>query len=389
MEVAWQGTRVAGPALCRIAVVHSNPRYLINMRLPLMTEMVRRGHAVFGMAPGLSADHQEILRKIGVTGVDFSQSPTGLNLFRDLLDTVRLSRIFKRLLVDVVFTNTAKSVIYGSVAARLADVPHRSALVSGLGYVYPGGGSHLSWKRKLIGMGVRRMYKVALALNEVVFFHNREDIDDLVRAGLLDRRRAVVVNGSGVPLDEYRPAAAPPSVCTFVYVGRFLGEKGVREYIAAARLVKAEAPKTRVLLVGARDPNPDALPQAEIDAAVREDVVEWPGSVADVKPWLHQASVFVLPSYYREGLPRSILEAMACGLPIITTDWIGCRETVVDGRNGFLVPIRDVDALAHAMRRFIEEPALVAKMGGESRRIAEDRFDARKVSSAMLDAIGL
>jgi glycosyltransferase involved in cell wall biosynthesis len=161
------------------------------------------------------------------------------------------------------------------------------------------------------------------------------------------------------------------------------------EFVEAARRIKAKYPDTRFLVLGGLDTNPGAISGKEVEGWVMEGLIEWPGHVADVRPYLAQASVFVLPSYYREGVPRSIQEAMAMARPIITTDAPGCRETVIPGVNGFLVPVRDVDALVSAMERFINEPELIEKMGKESRRIAEERFDVHKINRVLLEAMGL
>jgi len=168
-----------------------------------------------------------------------------------------------------------------------------------------------------------------------------------------------------------------------------LKEKGVYDFVEAARRVRKRYPAARFVLVGGGDQNPGSVTEAELGAWVAEGLVEWPGQVDDVRPWLARASVFVLPSYYREGLPRGSQEALAMGLPVITTDWVGCRETVKDGVNGFLVPVRDSNALARAMIRFIESPGLIGRMGLEGRRIAEERFDAHVINRRIMEVLGL
>ncbi|WP_331838638.1 glycosyltransferase family 4 protein [Hydrogenophilus thermoluteolus] len=171
-------------------------------------------------------------------------------------------------------------------------------------------------------------------------------------------------------------------------VAHMLREKGVLEFVAAARRIKANYPEVRFVLVGGLHPNPGSIQKEEIESWVREGVVEWAGQVADVRPWLAQTSVFVLPSY-REGVPRSTQEAMAMARPVITTDAPGCRETVMDGVNGFLIPPRDVDALVAAMERFIANPNLIRSMGTESRRLAEERFDVRVVNQRLMQILGI
>jgi Glycosyltransferase len=176
---------------------------------------------------------------------------------------------------------------------------------------------------------------------------------------------------------------------TFLLAARLLREKGIVEYAEAARLVRSRHADARFILLGGLDTNPGGLRRDEIDAWVSEGVLEWPGHVPDVRPWLARASVYVLPSYYREGVPRSTQEAMAMARPVITTDAPGCRETVIDGRNGFLVPPRDPMSLAEAMERFVLDPELIVSMGEESRRIAEERFDVKRINRRMMEAMDL
>ena len=233
------------------------------------------------------------------------------------------------------------------------------------------------------------LYRAAFRICDRVFFQNDEDAAHFIASGSLSPEKVVRVNGTGVDLARY--ALVPPvrKPVTFLLMARLLREKGICEYAAAARQVRARHPEARFVLLGGLDPNPGGLARDEVEVWVREGVLEWPGAVDDVRPWIAQASVYVLPSYYREGVPRSTQEAMAMGRPVITTDNVGCRETVVDGVNGFLVPVRDVDALVAAMEHFIAEPALIESMGRESRRLAEERFDIHRINAVMLEAMGI
>jgi glycosyltransferase involved in cell wall biosynthesis len=168
-----------------------------------------------------------------------------------------------------------------------------------------------------------------------------------------------------------------------------LKEKGIFDFVEAARLVRESYAGARFLIVGGTDQNPESIKESQLHAWVAEGILAWTGHVNDVRPWLAKSSVFVLPSYYREGLPRGNQEAMAMGRPIITTDWVGCRETVKDGVNGFLVPIREPKAVAQAMIRFIEAPELIEKMGLEGRRMAEERFDVHTINKQIMEVLGL
>ena len=197
----------------------------------------------------------------------------------------------------------------------------------------------------------------------------------------------MVVNGSGIDLAEY--AVAPvPAAPRFLLIARLLGDKGVREYAEAARRLRRQHPQARFSLVGWIDDSPDAIAQRELDGWVAEGALEFLGRLADVRPAIAAASVYVLPSYH-EGTPRTVLEAMAMGRAIITTDAPGCRETVMEGNNGLLIPVRSVPALVEAMERFIAEPGLAERMGRRSRQVAEAKYDVRKVNAVMLREMGI
>ena len=231
------------------------------------------------------------------------------------------------------------------------------------------------------------MYRLSLKRADAVFLLNDDDIHYVVRQGLVQPAQVVKLNGIGVNLAEWVPADTVNQPITFLLAARLLREKGIVEYAEAARIVKSQYPETRFILLGGVDPNPGSLNAQKVSEWVKEGLLEWPGHVA-VQPWLAQTSVYVLPSYYREGVPRSTQEAMAMGRAVITTDAPGCRETVVEGLNGFLVPVRDAVALADAMMRFIKQPALIETMGKASRMLAEERFDVHKVNAIMLATMG-
>ena len=214
-------------------------------------------------------------------------------------------------------------------------------------------------------------------------------MDFLPNADLVKRTAfpSSVVSGSGVDVTGYSVAPLPDKPC-FLLIARLLGDKGVREYAQAAQLVKTVYPEVVFRLVGWIDDNPDAITQRELDQWVDSGLLEFLGRLDDVRPAISGCSVYVLPSY-REGTPRTVLEAMAMGRPVITTDAPGCRETVIDRDNGFLVPVKDVQALADAMIKMIDSRGLVSKMGERSRQIAETKYDVHKVNALMLEGMGI
>ncbi len=361
----------------------------LNFRAPLLADLVAAGWRVEVLAPDWTAAQRQRLQAMGVRAASFPLARTGLNPVQDLRTFVAILRHLRRERPQAVFTYAAKTNVWGMLAAWLAGVPRRVAMVEGLGYAFTDGAQgRRSWKQRALGALLAGLYRLAFAAAHRVVVLNPDDARDLQRGCGLSPRKTVLLGGIGVPLDEWPPHSPHTDPMTFTLVARLLREKGVLEFLHAARRVKARHPATRFWVLGPLDDNPGGLREADLRPWLDDGTVEWPGAV-DVKPWLAQTSVFVLPSYYREGVPRSTQEAMAMGRPVITTDAPGCRETVVEGVNGFLVPPRDVDALERAMLRFIEEPALVARMGQESRRLAEERFDVRRANAVLMEMMGL
>lgn len=360
---------------------------LLGFRAPLISALQQVGLQVHVAAPGLPFGNalRQRLEDKGLTVHDLPLQRAGTNPLKDLLGILSLWRLMRQVHPDFVLGYTIKPVIYGSLAAWLAHVPHRFALVTGLGYAF-------TEKRSasLLGRLVQRLYALALARVEVVFSQNPDDAALFRKLGLVtERNRLCVVNGSGVDVATFDTAPLPAAPLRFLLIARLLGDKGVREYAAAAARVRALYPEVTFSLVGWIDENPDAISQAELDAWVAAGALEFLGRLGDVRPAIAGCHVYVLPSYYREGTPRTNLEAMAMGRAIITTDAPGCRETVVEGENGFLVPVKNVDALVEAMLRFVREPELAVRMGARSREIAEEKYDVRKVNAVMLQEMGI
>lgn len=347
--------------------------------------MVGNGHEVLAAAPGISPQIETELKKIGVAARSLPLDRTGMNPLQDLKLLWFLRNLFRKESPSLLLSYTIKPIIYGSLAARLARIPHVFSIVTGLGYVFLGE----TFKQRASGVLAKVLYRAALRRNQRVFFQNPDDLAEFRRLRLLARAdQAIRINGSGVNLDYYAPAPPVVAPVSFLMIGRLYREKGIHEYIEAARILKQRFPQARFQVVGAIDSNPSAIRPQELAAWQREKLIEHTGWVDDVRPHLRAASVYVLPSY-REGTPRSVLEAMAMARPIITTDAPGCRETVVHGQNGFLVPIKNAQALAEAMELFVRAPSMIPKMGDQSRRLAETKFDVHSVNRVMLAVMGL
>ena len=369
-----------------VAIVTSIAFSVANFRGPLIRRLVAQGIRVHALAPDYDATTRAAVRALGAEPVDISLERTGLKPMRDLADMVRLAATLRRLRPDLVFCYFIKPVIYGSLAARLAGIRRRYALVAGLGYLFTSDGTPETMRRRALRLLGSGLYGVAFRLCRRVFLQNSDDRDLLCDAGVLPRDRVVLVSGSGVDLARFTPSPSVTAPITFVLVARLLREKGILEYVEAARRIRADRPDTVFWLLGDVDSNPGGLTREQVAAWVADGIVEWPGQVPNVVAWLARSSVFVLPSY-REGKPRSTQEAMAMGLPVVTTDAPGCRETVEEGVNGFKVPVRDAQALEVALRRFVDDPDLIEPMGRESRRFAERLFDVNRINAVMLQAM--
>jgi len=368
----------------KIVVVASLAYSLVNFRGRLLAAMIDMGHSVLACAPDEDAETERQLRMMGVSYHRLPMIRTGTNPLDDLRTLTWLVGFLRREKPDVVLAYTQKPILYAGVASRLARQGRFYAMVSGLGHVFSDGGGGL------LRSAVSVLYRYALGRARAVFVFNRDDEGEMLRHHIL-RRDAVVVQvpGSGVDLSRYGqhpPPAGPP---TFLLVARLLCNKGHFEFAEAARIVRARHPEVRFGLLGPPDPGEMGVDMATIAAWQAEGVVEYLGETRDVRPYLAAATVVVLPSWYREGLPRTLLEAMATGRAVITTDMPGCREPVIPGETGYLVPARDAEALAAAMIRFVDHPALAVTMGAAGRKLAEQRFAVERVNDILLRTMDL
>lgn len=371
----------------RIVVVDGDLGYLVRFRGHLLRALVAGGHEVWAATPDPEPPAPTALDAMGVRYRRLPMQRTGMNPWQDLADGREAAAWLRSLEPDVVFAYGAKPITVALAAAARVGVPRRYAMLTGLGYAFVDDGRR-SVTRFIARTAQTVLYRSAFATCRRVIFHNRDDRDELVRRGIVAFDKTVVVGGSGVDLEHFDASPAPTRPPRFLFVGRLLGSKGLNELVRAAPLLRSEVPDGEVHLVGADDPNPDRVrPEALAEAERRGDVVLH-GQVDDVRPHLRACSVFVLPSY-REGLPRSALEALASGRTAIVTDVPGCREVVRDGRHGALVPVRDADALARAMIGYARDPGRIVREGKEARRTAEREFGTKAVTASMLDALEL
>lgn len=340
--------------------------FFCSHRLPLAEAALREGYEVI-VATRVTR-HGEAIRAAGLRLIPFEISRRGLNPFAELGTILRLAALYRHIQPDLVHHVTLKPVVYGSIAARLAGVQHMVNALAGLGWLFISRSFLAAPLRFLVQHLLRRLLAKGL-----VIVQNPDDSALLENLGIpLHRLR--LIRGSGVDLACYRPGPAPAGTPLVVLASRMLRDKGVREFVEAARLLKQQGVAARFVLVGVPDSgNPASLPIPMLESWVKEEAIEWWGQRNDMPMVYAEAHVACLPSY-REGLPKSLLEAAACGLPIVSTDVPGCREAVIHGETGLLVPPRDAPALAQALRRLLEDADLRRTMGDAGRRLAERDF---------------
>ncbi|WP_180058027.1 glycosyltransferase family 4 protein [Acinetobacter sp. YH12141] len=367
---------------------------VLNFRGKLLEAIASHGYDIHIMAPEFVSFPEE-QRKLQALGYHLHEIPmqrTGTNPVADLKTLLATYSLIKKIKPDYVLSYTIKPVIYGILAAWLAKVPYRFALITGLGYAFQNveHGSKRSFFQKV----VHGLYQQALSHSHKVFFQNPDDLKLFQDLKLVKPHLpTVIVNGSGVNVTDFNVLPFPVNTqnnpkLSFLLIARLLGDKGVREYAEAAKLIKQQHPEVEFHLVGWIDENPAAIQQSELDTWIADARLQYWGKLSDVRPAIAESSVYVLPSY-REGTPRTVLEAMAMGRAIITTDAPGCRETVIQGKNGFLVEIKSVTSLVDAMQEFIYNPKLIEQMGQRSREIALHKYDVHQVNRHMMQEMGL
>lgn len=380
--------------MARVALIGGFGDLVVKLRGSLIHALRKQGHEVVVCTPAPSAAAaagvQEGLRTLGARFVEAPLDRTSTNPFTEMASRSFYQRFMRDEAPDAVLAYNPKPVFYAVPAARRAGVRHISAMITGLGYAFVS----TSVSARLMAMVAMRLYRRALPQADCVIFQNSDDRAFFEHAGLLGGvRRVEQVAGPGVDLEQfpYVPFTEPPKTITYLFVGRLLRDKGVEDFVQAARALRQlrlDHHRMRFQIAGFVDSNPASVTAQDVAAWQSEGVVEYLGRLEDVRPALAASTVFVLPSR-GEGMPKSILEAMATGRPVVTTDAPGCRESIEDQVSGYLVPADSPPALAVGMEQFLEDPKLVLVMGRAARERAEAVFDSRKVNAQMLAAMGL
>jgi glycosyltransferase involved in cell wall biosynthesis len=327
------------------------------------------------------SDRQAQIAAAGIATIPFNIGRSGTNPLADVATLFRLWRVYRALAPDIVYQVALKPVLLGSLAARLAGVGRRVDALGGLGFLFGKTTGHHRALRVAARLGMTLLLR-----GDHTLVQNRADLDLLARAGV-PAQRLHLIAGAGVDLSSFQPRPEPSSGPVVVtLVSRMIWDKGVGEFVEAARLLAARGIDTRFRLVGRPDAeNPRSIDPEQLRRWDEDGVVTWVGYSGDVASIWAASHIAVLPSYYREGLPKALMEAAACGRPIVTTDLPGCRDAIVPNKSGLLVPARDAESLANAVQTLIEDPQRRRAMGAYARRDAEARFSDDQINGQILD----
>ena len=375
----------------KIIIIGTIASSLYTFRKDLILSLIDKGYTVYAFTSDSDETDLAKIAQLGAIPTYYKLSRGGLNPYEDLSNTISLYKKIKKIQPDVVFSYFIKPVIYGTLAAKLSRVPKKIAMIEGLGFAFTEQPEGYSKKAKIVQRVQVALFKLALPLADKVIFLNPDDPIDLLKSHHIGVKKIEVLGGIGLNLKDYpyQPISLE-SQTRFLFIARLIREKGIFDFVEAAKLVKKIYPNAIFTVLGGIDEHAHgAMTKFQLDELVQSNIIEYPGQVNNVSEWIANSDVFVLPSYYREGVPRSTQEAMAVGRAIITTDVPGCRETVVDGVNGFLVPKWNPQALAEKMIHFIENPEQIQVMGEESYKIAKEKFDARIVNERLLKILGV
>ncbi len=392
----------------KLLVLSANPDWMLLHRHELLEDFARSGCEITAAASGPRERASSVLAGLGGKYVPLGIKSKSLNPFGFLRDLGEVSRLVAREKPDAIFCYTIKSVIWGALAAWRHNVRRVYPLMCGLGYAFMPASSV---KQRLVAAAGSLLYRLVFRRATCVFFENKDDVELLESRGILKKKTArCVLNGAGINLDHFAVEpmdheSAAAGKMNFLFVARLLKSKGLPEFAAAARLLRERHPEWQFHVVGPLDNGPDGVPTADVEAWVKEGAIQWHGSQSDVRPFFKACHAFVLPTWYREGVPRTLLEAIAMGRPVITTDSVGARETVtldsisrdrlrtgtavVEGENGFLIRPQSAGALAAALEQFGTSPERFDAWAAASRRLAETRFEVHAVNRDFLRHMSL
>ncbi|HBE68359.1 MAG TPA: glycosyltransferase family 1 protein [Planctomycetaceae bacterium] len=363
----------------RILVVASFAESLVRFRLDLLILLRGRGVEVHAAAPNISSDVRQTLEDESVVVHELPLDRNGSNPLRDFGYCGKLCSLVRNTRPDILFCYTLKPVIYGGIAGRFCGVPRVVSMLTGLGSAFSSSERLLVQSTRLVA---RQILKRSLRYADEVIVQNPDDKKFLLASRYVNQRNVQLVNGSGINLEFFKKRPLPNSFAALM-ISRLIEEKGVREFAGAAKIVREKYPSARFILVGWPDGADNSISQEEIEAWCGQGLIDFRGRLADVRSVLAEASVVVLPSYYPEGTPRTLLEALATGRAVVTCDMPGCRETVVENENGFLVAPKSAEEVGRSIVKLAENSILLEDMANKSRELAESKFDVKDINEQM------
>ena len=350
---------------------------VFDKRSKLIESMKQKGHQV--TISGYQKEGEQICKENSVGYKYIPISRAGLNPIKDIITIYKYYKLIKTEKYDIVHSYTAKPNIYGSIGARLAGVKNIYPTINGLGYAFTGN----SLKNKVIRFITCILYKIAFSCSKKVFFQNSDDADEMIKRHTIKKEKCIVISGSGIDLDEFKKEKIN-NYKTFLFAARLLKTKGIDQFLEAAKTIKEKYPEAEFLVAGALDEeNPDGIKKELLNYYIENNYINYLGKVSDMPALMKKCGTFILPSYYREGVPHAILEAMSTGRAIITTNSTGCRETV-NGKNGFLIEPKNTNQLVEKIEYIINNKDAFITMCEESRKYAEQRFDVNIVNNDLM-----
>ncbi|MEZ9349949.1 glycosyltransferase family 4 protein [Vibrio splendidus] len=353
--------------------------FFISHRLPIALAAIKKGYEVHLTC--LITDKQKLLEDHGIIVHPLTLSRSGIGIFHELKTVKSLFTIISNVDPDITHCITIKPVLYGNVIAKILKVPARVSSISGLGYVFIAKGI----KAKILRGFISLWYKFSLKGSKVVIFQNTADRDLLRNFGAVIPQQEILIRGSGVDLNKYEVIPEPQGDLVVMLVARLLIDKGVNEFASAANIIRSERSDVRMVIIGDVDPeNPKSISQIQIERWVDDGIIEYWGYSQNVSNSIAKSNIMVLPSY-REGLPKSLIEAAACGRAVVTTDVPGCRDAIIPNRTGLLVPVKSSELLADAILKLVNNKLMRDELAINGRELAESDFDIEDVVNTHLD----
>lgn len=354
---------------------------MVHFRGETIKEFIRWGHKVIVLAP--QDDFSDALKQTGAEYIILDISRKGTNPISEIFTIVNLARLLFQLKPDVVLNYTIKPVLYGTLAARLAGVKKIISITTGLGYVF----SHKNLTSKI----AKLMYKYILKFADEVWFLNLDDEETFQNSKLIEKKKSFVLPGEGVDIDYYTPSMNKPSILTFTLISRMLWDKGIGHFADAAKFIKQKYPNTKFQIVGPIDEgNPEGISLKQLHDWHQEGFIEYLGATKDIRPILENTSCLVHPTFYKEGLPRILIEACSMGLPCITTDAPGCRDVIKNNDNGFLIEPNNLESLISTLEMYINlDESKKSSLIQNSRTKISNQFSTKKINAIYMARLGL